>query len=92
MKGILKTYWITFPDNPNAPIGIGVTAYSMMDAWDLICERNYDHFYHGRYTIKENIAFADLDQKNVAPNIGPMRFRGIWYPCLNIGFGASGQR
>ena len=41
--------------------------------------------------VNEKVKFDDLDQTNVVPNMGPMTFRGVWYPCLNVGWGASGQ-
>jgi len=92
MERILTSYWITFPEDRSAPLGIGVTAYSVEDAFRLLEERGYD--YHRRMSraeIRENIKIADLDQFHVVPNMGPIVVRGIWYPCLNIGFGASGQ-
>jgi len=39
-------------------------------------------------TPAEGVTVDEIDQSNVRPNAGPLIVRGIWYPCLNIGFGA----
>lgn len=86
----LESFWISFPLDPNLPFGIGVTAYSEEDARMLLAERGInDWFANARQiVVKEGVRNQDLDQRNVVPNIGPLQFRGVWYPCMNIGFGA----
>lgn len=86
----LETFWITFPLDTNLPLGIGVTAYSEADAQSLLLERGISEWFRNalQIVIQEGVRIHDLDQKNVAPNIGPMQFRGVWYPCMNVGFGA----
>ena len=32
----------------------------------------------------------DIPDYDIANASGPLRFRGIWYPCLNLGLDASG--
>jgi hypothetical protein len=71
---------------------MGVTARSVEDAFDLLDQHGYDFHRLGRVEVRENITVADLDPGHVVPNMGPIVFRGIWYPCLNIGFGASGTK
>lgn len=86
----LDTYWISFPNDPGCPFGIGVTARSYEDAFDLIRQQGIDGWYaHAcEINIRRGIRIADLPQSNVVPNIGPMQFRGVWYPATNIGWGA----
>jgi|CXWL01.1.fsa_nt_gi hypothetical protein len=86
----LETYWVHFPDNPNMPFGIGVTASSEADAFALIRERGIDAWFAGAEVVKviKGVRVWDLDQTNVVPNIGPMQFRGVWYPFQNVGWSA----
>ena len=88
----LQAFWFTFPNNLELPFGIGVTAESKDDAFVLIEREGIDwHKHASRVEIQEDISINDLDQSNVVPNIGPMQFRGVWYPCQNIGYGAPKQ-
>jgi len=86
----LETFWITFPQDQNLVFGIGVTAYSEEDAFALIKERGVDKWFENAHEIKisQRVRIEDLDQSNVAPNIGPLQLRGVWYACMNIGIGA----
>ncbi len=86
----LETYWITFPRDQFLPLGIGVTAYSEEDAFALIVEQGFDQWYEGASEIKvtPGVRLEDLDLKHVAVNLGPLQFRGVWYPAANIGFGS----
>jgi len=43
-------------------------------------------------TVEENVGPHQVDDANIGPNSGPAIFRGVWYPCLNIGWGAGNQR
>lgn len=38
----LETCWISFPQDPNLPFGIGVTAYFEEDAFSLIQDQGFD--------------------------------------------------
>jgi hypothetical protein len=87
----LIPYWFTFPDQPNGPMGMGVTAFSIEDAHLLMEKSCYRFHKNGETKIKVISSTQELDQSNVLPNMGPITFRGIWYPCLNLGIGASGQ-
>ena len=87
--GTLTAFWITFPKDPAFPMGIGVTAWSRADAYRLLEENGYDfHIRAQEVLVREGITIDEVDQSNVRPNSGPMIVRGIWYPCLNIGFGS----
>ena len=82
-----RAFWLAFP---SGPLGMGVTARSLEDAFALLDQHGYDIHRTGPVEVRENVTVADLDQNDVVPNMGPIVFRGIWFPCLNIGFGASG--
>jgi hypothetical protein len=92
MKGSwLTSYWIVTPE-PHAPLGFGVTAFSLDDALRTICSEGYEQYLpadRSLLRVTENVTINDLDQKNVVPRMGPMVMRGIWYPCLNIGWPRS---
>jgi hypothetical protein len=87
---LLETFWFSFPQDPRLPFGIGVTAYSEADARAMLDERGVSTWFaHAKQvTVTQGIRLQDLDQRNVAPNIGPMQLRGVWYPCMNVGLGA----
>ena len=87
----LTAYWFTFPTQPHGPLGIGVTAYSQEDAMSLMETHGYRFHINGESKMIEVKSTSQLDQSNVVRNMGPIVFRGIWYPNLNIGVGASGQ-
>jgi hypothetical protein len=86
---LLRAFWLTFPKDPRLPMGIGVTAYSREDAFAVIAEQGISwHLEAAEIEVRQDVTLDDLDQRHVLPNIGPMRFRGVWYPSLNLGFGA----
>jgi hypothetical protein len=86
----LISFWITTSD-PDGPCGFGVTAWSIEDAAALLKEAGY-RIELGSAMVRENVLPHDIDENHVAPNAGPSVLRGVWYPCLNIGWGASGTR
>jgi hypothetical protein len=83
----LTAYWIKSP-LPQAPLGFGVTAWSLDDALAIIRALDY-----GRYLpdglaglrVTEGITVADLDQHHVVANMGPIVVRGMWYPFVAVG-------
>jgi len=82
------SFWIE-PTGKNGPIGFGVTAWSREDAVALIKEAGYqDDLTAG--IVRENVHPHEINSY-VASHSGPSLLRGVWYPCLNIGFGASGE-
>lgn len=85
----LISFWIEGTE-PFGPIGFGVKAWSLEDAFTLI--REYEYTIEAeKALIHRNVRPHEVDWRHVAHNSGPFVFRGIWYPCLNIGWGASGQ-
>jgi hypothetical protein len=87
---LLDTFWFTFPQDLHMPFGIGVTAYSEADAYELMHERGVSDWFANakEIVVQKNVRIQDLSQSNIVPNIGPMQLRGVWYPCMNIGYGA----
>jgi hypothetical protein len=87
---LLETFWFSFPKDAHLPLGVGVTAYSESDARTLLHERGVSAWFADaqHVTVTQGVRAADLDQTNVVPNIGPMQLRGVWYPCMNLSYGA----
>jgi len=82
---LLVTFWITFQGG-TFERSYGVTAYSLEDAMALLRKHHlarpdFDRPMH----VKEDIRLEDLDQGHIVPNCGPLVFRGVWYPCSNLG-------
>lgn len=85
----LACFWITFPDGPDTfPIGLGVTARSREDAFALVEAQGLDfHVRAPRVEVNVCSRVEDLPAF-VRAHMGPPVVRGVWYPCLNVGFGA----
>jgi hypothetical protein len=83
----LTAFWIKSP-LPHAPIGFGVTSWSLDDALGIIRALDY-----GRYLpddlagvqVVEGVTVAELDQPHVIANMGPVAVRGMWYPFVAVG-------
>jgi hypothetical protein len=86
----LTAYWIAFPQNPHSPHGFGVTAWTEDDAFHLLEQNGYMRF-GSRIDATIRSVRADEIDAQVARNSGPIVVRGIWYPALNVGFGAPGH-
>jgi hypothetical protein len=76
----LRRFWFDVPGLP----GFGVTAYSMDDARFLLESEGYA--IDPDVEVIVDIDVSTLDPKHILPNIGPSSFRGVWFPCLNIGW------
>lgn len=87
MASSLTAYWI-IPPGLHSLLGLGVTAWSLEDALRIVTALGF-----GRYlpenledlTVREGITVAELDQRHVVPNMGPIVLRGMWYPFLAVG-------
>lgn len=80
----LIPYWISFPDDETFPMGFGVTAYSLEEAYFMLEQFGYDYHKRAvRVDVKVNVRWDELDKLHVHPNMGPIVVRGIWYPHLN---------
>jgi hypothetical protein len=80
----LHKYWFAFekigkPTPLN--LGCGVTAYDQADAIDLMKRHIFgNHEIPGISHVTDDIEFENLNQGHVAPNVGDMDVRGIWFP------------
>lgn len=77
MVDLLTRYWF----RTEKGFGVGVTAYSLDDAKDLIATESFVS-EEKILAVIENVDIRDLDQGHVIPNMGPPNVRGIWYPNL----------
>lgn len=83
----LDTWWLSFPADAQAPIGIGVTARSLDDACQLAARCAFGPWLAQAVEVRalRGVRIADLDAAHVVPNCAPMQFRGVWYPPENLG-------
>jgi hypothetical protein len=79
----MQPYWIKIEQQPVPTflnLGVGITARNEADARQLFV-REFGNEY-----IIESISRVErvdqLEQNHVAPNIGNMLVRGIWFPNL----------
>ncbi len=80
---LLKAYWIESP--AIHPPGLGVTAFSRDDAFQLLNASGYAlRPDDPSIRVTEGIQVEDLDQNHIVPNMGPIVFRGVWFPCGNL--------
>ncbi len=76
----LRRYWFAVP----GLLGFGVTAYSIDDARFLLEGEGY--LIEPDVEVTVDVDVSTLDPKHILPNAGPSSFRGVWFPCLNIGW------
>lgn len=77
---LLHRYW--FPISFER--GIGVTAYSVEDAMQLLESLLSQRIAEiDLQSVVEDVDIRALDQNHVIPNMGLPNVRGIWYPRLN---------
>ena len=77
MDRLLIRFWFKSEDG----LGIGVTAYSLEDAIDLIKSQDIAMMLKPNFdSYTENVDIQDLDQNHVIPNMGVCTNRGVWFP------------
>ena len=91
---MLKRYWfVLYPNWRYGPLNVGATATSAEEAKELILKNfrkiNYNEPLQVLETnenieVIENIDIQLLDQEHVLPNMGPVIFKGVWFPRLNL--------
>lgn len=82
---LLKAFWIATA-NRRGPLGFGVTAWSLDDAFQIIKGMGYELPEDVNHVkVIEGVRVADLDQNHVVANMGPIVVRGLWYPFVTIG-------
>ncbi len=83
----LTAYWVESP-LPHAPLGFGVTGWSLDDALSIIRALDYSRYLPDDRTsmrVTEGITVAELDQPHGVANMGPIVVRGMWYPFVAVG-------
>jgi hypothetical protein len=81
----LTPFWIV-PSDPHGPLGFGVTAFALTDAFNIIRSFGYEIPDDlSTLRITEGIRVADLDDSHVVRNMGPIVVRGLWYPFVRLG-------
>jgi len=71
----------------------GVSAFSLDDAVALLEASGFLLDPNDpAVSIREHVVLDDYEQRHIGPSMGPMQFRGVWYPRHNLGGGASGAR
>jgi hypothetical protein len=86
-ESLLTAFWIV-PPSPHGPLGFGVTAWSLDDALQIIRGLGYGPYVSddpSKLIIREGVTVADLDQRHVVANMGPIVVRGMWYPFVAVG-------
>ena len=86
-RSLLTAFWIVSP-SAQGLLGFGVTAWSLDDALDIIRTLGYESYLPsdlGTLTIREGVTVAELDQRHVVANMGPIVVRGMWYPFVSVG-------
>ena len=80
----LSRFWFRFErfSEPTAlNFGCGVTAFDRSDAERILKSTVFaDQNMPRIEDVVENIEFEMLESRHVAPNIGVMSVRGVWFP------------
>ena len=91
---MLKRYWfVIYPEWRHGPWNAGVTAISVDKPKELLL-KNFIKINYAEplerlkekeeVEVIENIDVQLLDKDHVQPNIGPVIFKGVWFPRLNM--------
>ena len=91
---MLKRYWfVIYPEWRYGPLNAGVTAGSLAEAKELLLKNFTKISYaaplerlkeNDNIEIIEDIDIQLLDQDRVIPKMGPVIFKGVWFPFLNM--------
>jgi hypothetical protein len=71
----------------------GVSAYSLEDAVILLRASGYALDPNDpAVSVREHVVLDDYERRHMGPSMGPMEFRGVWYPRHNLGGGIGTGR
>ena len=63
----------------------GVSGYSLQDALALLKAVGIAiDPADPAVTVREHPQLTDFEARHIGPNMGPMQFRGVWYPRANL--------
>lgn len=74
-----QRFWFEPSEGSFPNLGCGVTAYSRADAESLL-EECLGMPLPRVVEVIEDITYDDLEQNHVAPNMGDVSRRGVWFP------------
>lgn len=85
----LTRYWISFAGIGRWPVGCGVTASSVDDAFNLVRSDVLEPMGITEMPeierVIENVDVSTLDAWNVLPHVvRPPNWRGVWYPASTL--------
>jgi hypothetical protein len=84
----LTAFWIEGPD-PRGPLGYGVTAFSLTDAFEIVVRAGYQlPDDKSTLRVRAEITPLELEHPYVREHMGPIVVRGLWYPFRVVGVGA----
>jgi hypothetical protein len=82
---LLTAFWIEGPDS-RGPIGFGVTAFSIEDAWKIIEDAGYTLPKEKNTIIYRTVKSVDeVPYRFVRERNGPIVVRGLWSPFSRVG-------
>ena len=77
---MLRSFWFM----TSSGLGYGATGYDQADAEALLLSFGYPAEGIVVTGGTSDVKHADLEQNHVAPNIGAMVVRGVWFPRHNV--------
>lgn len=75
----LRRFW--FPARRPALLGVGVTAFSRVEAEGMARQVAAELHYELEGDPIEDVDIRTLEANHVLPNIGVVSWRGVWYPA-----------
>jgi hypothetical protein len=78
----LHRYW--FPVREFEKVGVGVTAFSEQEAFELAAGAAARVGWKLVGTTIRDVDVRDLDQNHVIPNMGLVTIRGVWFPNFGL--------
>jgi hypothetical protein len=83
-RKLLVPFLFTVNDSGRAK-WYGVSAYSLEDALSLLRDAGFEiEPSDPAVTVRENARLTEFEERHIGPNMGPMQFRGVWYPRMNL--------
>jgi hypothetical protein len=84
-RKLLVPFLFTIKDEKGRAEWFGVSGYSREDAIALLSEAGFQIDPNAKnVTVRENVRLTDFEERHIGQNMGPMQFRGVWYPRLNV--------
>jgi hypothetical protein len=63
----------------------GVSGYSLEDALSVLRAAGFEiDVGDPAVSVREHPRLTDFEARHIGPNMGPMQFRGVWFPRMNV--------